>query len=98
LPPEAFVPPPEVHSTVFRWTFAPRFTELGVEETPFITFLKQTFVQKRKTLGNNLRAAGWSSATVIAACEAAGISPQARAETLSLDQFAELWKGRSARS
>ena len=25
LPPGAFSPPPEVHSTVFRWRFAPRF-------------------------------------------------------------------------
>ena len=29
LPPSAFSPPPEVHSTVFRWRFAPRFAELG---------------------------------------------------------------------
>jgi 16S rRNA (adenine1518-N6/adenine1519-N6)-dimethyltransferase len=25
LPPSAFTPPPDVHSTVFRWRFAPRF-------------------------------------------------------------------------
>ena len=25
LPPHAFTPPPDVHSTVFRWRFAPRF-------------------------------------------------------------------------
>ena len=30
LPPGAFSPPPQVHSTVFRWRFAPRFAELGV--------------------------------------------------------------------
>jgi 16S rRNA (adenine1518-N6/adenine1519-N6)-dimethyltransferase len=97
LPPEAFVPPPEVHSTVFRWTFAPRFAELGIEEAPFITFLKQSFAQKRKTLANNLRAAGWAVPTIAAACETAQISPQVRAEALSVDQFAQLWKNRSAR-
>jgi 16S rRNA (adenine1518-N6/adenine1519-N6)-dimethyltransferase len=97
LPPEAFVPPPEVHSTVFRWVFAPRFVELGVEEGPFITLLKQSFVQKRKTLANNLRAAGWASAAVAAACEAAQISPQVRAEALSVEQFAQLWKHRPSR-
>ena len=31
LPPSAFSPPPKVHSTVFRWRFAPRFAELGVD-------------------------------------------------------------------
>ena len=40
LPPEAFSPPPEVHSTVFRWRFAPRITELGVDETGFLQFLR----------------------------------------------------------
>jgi 16S rRNA (adenine1518-N6/adenine1519-N6)-dimethyltransferase len=96
LPPEAFNPPPEVHSTVFRWIFAPRFAELGVDERPFIAFLKQSFMQKRKTLANNLRAAGISSERISAACGGAQISPQARAETLSLEQFAQLWVALSA--
>jgi 16S rRNA (adenine1518-N6/adenine1519-N6)-dimethyltransferase len=97
LPPEAFNPPPEVHSTVFRWTFAPRFSELGVAETPFLTFLKQAFAQKRKTLSNNLRAAKLSPAQIGQAFEATGISPLARAETLSLEQFAQLWRALSAK-
>jgi 16S rRNA (adenine1518-N6/adenine1519-N6)-dimethyltransferase len=92
LPPEAFVPPPEVHSMVFRWSFAPRFSALGIEEGPFIAFLKQSFIQKRKTLGNNLRAAGMVFDKVSAACHAARISPQIRAEVLSLEQFADLWR------
>jgi 16S rRNA (adenine1518-N6/adenine1519-N6)-dimethyltransferase len=92
LPPEAFVPPPEVHSTVFRWTFAPRFAELGVEEKPFIAFLRQSFAQKRKTLSNNLRATGLSSGQIVAACSSAGISPQIRAEALTTEQFAALWR------
>ena len=35
LPPSAFSPPPDVHSSVVRWRFAPRFAELGVEEATF---------------------------------------------------------------
>jgi 16S rRNA (adenine1518-N6/adenine1519-N6)-dimethyltransferase len=92
LPPEAFVPPPEVHSTVFRWNFAPRFAELAVEEAPFITFLKQSFAQKRKTLSNNLRAASHPSERVAAAFTTTQISPQIRAEALSLEQFAAIWR------
>ncbi len=91
LPPSAFVPPPEVHSTVFRWTFAPRFAELALPERPFLTFLKQAFAQKRKTLSNNLRAARFPADQVATAFSEAAVAPQARAETIALDQFAALW-------
>ncbi|MGB6193117.1 MAG: 16S rRNA (adenine(1518)-N(6)/adenine(1519)-N(6))-dimethyltransferase RsmA, partial [Terracidiphilus sp.] len=56
LPPGAFSPPPEVHSSVIRWRFAPRFAELEVDETEFLDFVRRAFAQKRKTLSNNLRA------------------------------------------
>ena len=92
LPPEAFVPPPEVHSTVFRWSFSPRFAALGVDEAKFIAFLKQSFAQKRKTLSNNLRAAGLPSQTISKAYETAGIPSQIRAEALALEEFASLWR------
>ena len=90
LPPGAFSPPPEVHSTVFRWRFAPRFTELGVEEDSFLCFVRQVFAQKRKTLANNLRAAKRETAATQAALLAASISPRARAEELSIPQLAAL--------
>ena len=91
LPPDAFSPPPEVHSTVFRWNFAPRFATLGVEETPFIRLLKQSFAQKRKTLANNLRAAGHSSEKVAEVFASTGISPQIRAEALAVEELAAIW-------
>ena len=92
LPPEAFAPPPEVHSTVFRWNFAPRFAELGVQEAPFIAFLKQSFAQKRKTLANNLRAAGVAANRVSEALGSAEIPAQIRAEAVTVEQFAHLWQ------
>jgi len=91
LPPEAFSPPPKVHSTVFRWRFAPRFGELGVEEKGFLRFLRQIFAQKRKTLGNNLRAAGVTSAAAEAALAKAGIEPKTRAEAVGVEAMAALW-------
>jgi 16S rRNA (adenine1518-N6/adenine1519-N6)-dimethyltransferase len=91
LPPEAFSPPPDVYSTVFRWRFAPRFEELGVEEATFLRFVRHCFAQKRKTLANNLRAAGVPPASVAAALFHAEIAPQARAEALSIENFAALW-------
>lgn len=92
LPPEAFSPPPKVHSAVFRWRFAPRFAELGVEEEPFLGFLRRCFAQKRKTLANNLRAAGFAPTEIAAALAQAGIGAQARAESLLLVEFAALWR------
>lgn len=92
LPPEAFSPPPEVHSTVFRWRFAPRITELGVDETGFLQFLRQAFAQKRKTLANNLRAAGFAPEVIATGLSSARIDPRARAETLAFDAFAMLWR------
>jgi 16S rRNA (adenine1518-N6/adenine1519-N6)-dimethyltransferase len=92
LPPSAFSPPPKVHSTVFRWRFAPRFTELGVNEDGFLRFLRQAFAQKRKTLANNLRAAGLAPAVAAAALASAGIAAQARAEAVPIDALAALWR------
>ncbi len=91
LPPSAFSPPPDVHSTVFRWRFAPRFAELKVEEGGFLRFARQVFAQKRKTLANNLRAAGYEPADVQTALAAASIAAQARAEELPLEKLAALW-------
>jgi len=91
LPPSSFSPPPDVHSTVFRWRFAPRFAELGVEESSFLPFVRKLFAQKRKTLSNNLRAAGISPAAIVAALTKAAVEPHARAEALSLETLASLW-------
>lgn len=92
LPPGAFSPPPQVYSSVLRLTFAPRFDELGVEAGGFIAFLKQCFAQKRKTLANNLRAAGYESARIAVALDRAAIAPQSRAEALSLEEMAKLYR------
>jgi 16S rRNA (adenine1518-N6/adenine1519-N6)-dimethyltransferase len=92
LPPDAFSPPPEVYSTVFRWRFAPRFAELGVDQEGFLRFLRFAFAQKRKTLGNNMRAAGIAVKSSATAMEQAGIDARARAEALPIEALASLWR------
>jgi 16S rRNA (adenine1518-N6/adenine1519-N6)-dimethyltransferase len=91
LPPSSFSPPPDVHSTVFRWRFAPRFEELKVEEASFLPFVRKVFAQKRKTLSNNLRAAGISPDVISTALTQAEIDPRKRAEELSIETLAALW-------
>ncbi|HWR35508.1 MAG TPA: 16S rRNA (adenine(1518)-N(6)/adenine(1519)-N(6))-dimethyltransferase RsmA [Clostridia bacterium] len=90
LPPEAFQPPPKVHSAVLRLTVAPRIQELGVDEKKFVEFLKLTFAQKRKTLFNNLRDR-YEGAAVKRAMADAGLKSDVRAEAINLDKAAKLF-------
>jgi 16S rRNA (adenine1518-N6/adenine1519-N6)-dimethyltransferase len=95
LPPSAFSPPPDVYSTVLRLEFTPRFAELGIEFDGFNRFLRASFAQKRKTLSNNLRAAGYSPAQLAAAWPET-IALQARSEAVSLDAMAALYRALTA--
>ncbi len=91
LPPSAFSPPPQVHSTVLRLTMAPRLEELQVEEGPFIAFLKLAFAQKRKTLLNNLKGR-YADAAIRAGLKAAGLRADVRAEAVPLEKMAGLFR------
>ncbi len=92
LPPEAFNPPPDVYSTVLRLRMRSRYAELGVADpAAFTRFLRTCFAQKRKTLSNNLRAAGETLSSINTACEAAGVTSAARAEVLTLPELAALY-------
>jgi 16S rRNA (adenine1518-N6/adenine1519-N6)-dimethyltransferase len=94
LPPGAFTPPPKVHSAVVRLTIAPRLESLRVPEADFIAFLKQSFAHKRKTLWNNLKTA-YEPRLLRAALQKAGVKPAARAEELSLEKSAALFRALS---
>jgi 16S rRNA (adenine1518-N6/adenine1519-N6)-dimethyltransferase len=91
LPPEAFVPPPKVHSSVLRLTIDPQQEKLGVAGDGFIDFLRLSFGQKRKTLWNNLKAK-YEGAVLKQALAEAGVKGTARAETLSLAQSAAIFR------
>jgi dimethyladenosine transferase len=91
LPPEAFAPPPKVHSSVVRLTLEPRLEGLNVPEREFVDFLKLSFGQKRKTLWNNLKL-NYAPDLLRAALEKARIKPTTRAEALSLEKNAALFR------
>lgn len=91
VPPSAFLPPPKVHSAVVRLTPSTRLEELEVDEADFIRFLKLSFGQKRKTLWNNLKTR-YASEDLTRAMLRAKVKPTVRAETLSLEQNAKLFR------
>lgn len=91
LPPAAFSPPPKVHSSVIRITIKPQLEALRVPETEFIAFLKLCFGQKRKTLWNNLKTA-YDEAALKAALAKSGVKPAIRAEALSIERTAALFR------
>jgi 16S rRNA (adenine1518-N6/adenine1519-N6)-dimethyltransferase len=91
LPPGAFSPPPKVHSTLLRLTIDPRQEKLGIAGDGFIDFLRLSFGQKRKTLWNNLKT-GYEGAQLKRALAEAKVKPTARAETLSLESSAAIFR------
>jgi len=91
LPPGAFVPPPKVHSSVLRLTIDPQQEKLGVAGDGFIDFLRLSFGQKRKTLWNNLKAK-YDGAELKRALAVAKVKATARAETLSLEESAAVYR------
>lgn len=95
LPPGAFSPPPNVHSSVLRLTIDPRWEKLKVEPAPFIDFLKLSFGQKRKTLVNNLKQQ-YETKAIRAALEKAKVRPDVRAEALPLEKAAAVFRALTA--
>lgn len=90
----SFFPRPEVDSAVVRFT--PERPRRAAETEPFRAAVKAAFGMRRKTLRNAWRDLnGWSSEEISARAAAAGISLDARGETLSVDQFAAMTAPRS---
>ena len=95
LAPGLFFPVPNVRSSFVRVT--PRADAPdGAEELARIeTVVRAAFGQRRKTLANALRGAGWADPAP--ACAAAGIDPRARAESLAPEAFSALARALGAR-
>jgi 16S rRNA (adenine1518-N6/adenine1519-N6)-dimethyltransferase len=90
IPRGAFYPTPEVDSTLVRFDL--RDTPRVSVENPARLFgvIRAAFGQRRKTLRNALRHAGWSPGALDAALETCGIAGDRRGETLALEEFARL--------
>jgi 16S rRNA (adenine1518-N6/adenine1519-N6)-dimethyltransferase len=93
IPPGAFRPPPKVNSALVQMSVPGERTSLGLtatDEPAFLEFVQHCFKQKRRTLRNNLRAEK-SDAEIQTALAACGLRADARAEQLSIAQFAALF-------
>ncbi len=85
--PGCFHPAPRVHSTVVRLT--PRATPLAVEDGRFRQVVHALFAARRKTLRNGLASVVGRERSA-AVCEAAGIDPGVRPETLTIEALGRL--------
>ena len=93
VPPNCFIPRPNVGSAVIRLT---RHKEMPVEvRDPALMFkiIRASFNQRRKTLQNGLGNASelpYTKEQIAAAIAEMGLTPTIRGEALSLAQFAQL--------
>ena len=91
IPPGAFRPPPKVASALVSFRMPGARTKNSVaDEGTFLDFVKECFAQKRKTLRNNLRARLESRVDQV--LQEAGLTADARAEQLTVSQFAKLFQ------
>ncbi|MBQ6696529.1 MAG: 16S rRNA (adenine(1518)-N(6)/adenine(1519)-N(6))-dimethyltransferase RsmA [Lachnospiraceae bacterium] len=93
VPPNCFIPRPNVGSAVIRLT---RYEQPPVEvadEKKMFALIRASFNQRRKTLVNGLTNAAElhiSKEEILAALEQMGLSATIRGEALTLEQFAQL--------
>ncbi len=92
IPPGAFRPPPKVDSALVQLILPGAGATLGISDPKkFLNFIQMCFEQKRKTLRNNLLEIS-DDLRIHEALAATELRPDARAEQLSLAQFAAIFK------
>lgn len=93
LPPQAFDPPPRVHSALVVMEVRPR-PALSVDDLDaFFRFVEAVFHHRRKQLRNAAaRATGLPAAEVGVRLLAAGLEPGRRPETLGLSEWEALFE------
>ena len=93
VPPNCFIPRPNVGSAVIRLTRYEKPPVPVENEQKLFALIRASFRQRRKTLANGLGNAPELAVTrqqTAAALEKLGLSPEIRGEMLTLEQFARL--------
>ena len=96
VPPGAFSPPPQVHSTVIALTRLQRPPLPLQEFDPYENFLRRLFSHRRKQVQNVLRRMA-AAEKVDGILEKLEINPSLRAESFNLGQIQVLYKEMSAK-
>lgn len=89
IQPDAFLPPPAVVSTVVHIEMLPEPSLALKNEDFFWRVVRAAFAQRRKTLGNTMKAIA-PKETMTAVFESLNIDPMRRGETLSIEEFGAL--------
>jgi 16S rRNA (adenine1518-N6/adenine1519-N6)-dimethyltransferase len=98
LPPGAFRPMPKVSSTLVRLRFRPSPVLIS-DFALFSRIVRAMFTQRRKTLGNALKAIATADGLMaVTVLEQAGLDPRRRPETLQLSELAALTGAFSSKS
>ena len=93
VPARCFYPAPEVDSAILRVDLYPKPAVAVTDEKSFFGLVRAGFSASRKQIVNSLaRGLELSKAEVLPLLEKAHIVPQRRAETLSLDEWVQLWR------
>jgi 16S rRNA (adenine1518-N6/adenine1519-N6)-dimethyltransferase len=92
IPPGAFRPPPLVTSALVQLDLTKNDGHFRIaNDERFLKFVQGCFAQKRKTLRNNLRAL-LPAEQITPVLDSLKIGPDARAEQLSVAEFADLYR------
>jgi len=94
VPRTVFIPQPKIESAVLKLT-RKETTPVDVIDEDFLFFVSRgSFVQRRKTILNNLQTSLANGKdkkeSILIALKHAGIDPQRRGETLSIEEFGKL--------
>ena len=87
----SFIPAPEVESAVVCCTLREE-PPVDAEPKMFFRVVKASFAQRRKVISNSLQSGSFSKEEIAGALKVAGIDPQRRGETLSLEEFSNIAK------
>ena len=93
VPAQSFHPAPEVDSAILRIDVYPQPAVAVTDKRGFFELVRAGFTASRKQIVNSLaQGLGLHKAEVLTLLEKAGIVPQRRAETLTLEEWAQLWQ------
>ena len=93
VPAQSFYPAPKVDSAILRIDLYPQPAVAVADDRGFFQLVRAGFTASRKQIVNSLaQGLGLPKSEVLSLLEKAKIMPQRRAETLTIEEWAQLWQ------